>query len=374
MPLFRPAPIRLQPYFGYRSRTRLKLQARALSQPQRRFEPGARARVIRTMLAQFASREVAGVHVTLRIERQGVPPLVAQTVSDPEGFIHFDLPLEPAWDLPRQPAWESAELSFIGPDGPQCFAAHVLAPGLDSRLAVISDIDDTIIETGITAGWRSVARNWRRLIAQLPGERLTVPGADAFYDALGGGEILPQNDRPLEKRITATRRPFFYVSSSPWNLFAYLVTFQRSKGLPLGPLLLRDWGLDRATFGSASHGVHKRDAINAILTMYPELRFALIGDDTQGDLPAYAEAVEAFPGRIAAVFLRTADEEAMSASEIAACATIRAAGVALWLGDSFTVGAQFLQALGFTPGGETEQIVKAVEEPNEKIGAAQKPA
>ena len=33
----------------------------------------------------------------------------------------------------------------------------------------------------------------------------------------------------------------------------------------------------------------------------------------------------------------------------------------LWLGDSFAVGQDFLAAAGFTPGGETEQIVRAVE-------------
>jgi len=368
MPLFRPAPIRLQPYFGYRSRSRFKLQARALRQPQRSFEPGGRVRAMRTMLAQFASREVEGLPVTLKVERRGGSPLVAEAVSDREGFVHFDLPLEPAWELPEHPAWEIAELSFLGPDGPQRFVAHVLAPGLDSRLAVISDIDDTIIETGITGGWRSLARNWPRLLAQLPGERQAVPGADTFYDALAGVEILPQDDPLLEKRVTATHRPFFYVSSSPWNLFAYLVAFQHAKGLPLGPILLRDWGLDRATLGSASHGLHKRGAINAILAMYPDLRFALIGDDTQGDLPAFAEAVEAFPGRIAAVFLRMVAGEALSLAEEEACATIRGAGVALWLGDSFAVGEQFLHALGFTPGGETEQIVKAVE----KAGVAGK--
>lgn len=126
-------------------------------------------------------------------------------------------------------------------------------------------------------------------------------------------------------------------------------------------MLLRDWGLNRATFGSASHGSHKRDAIKAILGLYPELRFALIGDDTQGDLPAFAEAVRTYPGRIAAVFLRTVAGEALTAAEETAIASIRAADVALWLGDSFAVGEQFLHALGFTPGGETEQIVKVVE-------------
>ena len=126
-------------------------------------------------------------------------------------------------------------------------------------------------------------------------------------------------------------------------------------------MLLRDWGFDRATFGSGSHGLHKSAAIDAIVAMFPDLRFALIGDDTQGDLPAYAEAAARNPGRVAAIFIRTTAAHAFAPEEVAARAAIEAAGVPLWLGDSFAVGKDFLAAAGFTPGGETEQIVRAVE-------------
>jgi phosphatidate phosphatase APP1 len=285
---------------------------------------------MRTMVAQFASREEAGVHVTLEIDAGGTP-VRHHAVSDREGYVRFDVALDPPFDLPVQPVWETVALHWSNRAGPQCVEGHVLAPGSENRLAVMSDIDDTIIETGITGGMRAIVRNWRRILAELPEDRIAVPGADVFYGALGGGQALPPGERRPEKRVAATHRPFFYVSSSPWNLFSYLVAFQQAKGLPLGPLMLRDWGFDRATFGSGSHGQHKADAISAILAMYPELRFALIGDDTQGDLPAYAQAA------------------------------IGRAGVPLWLGDGYAVAQDFLNAVGFTPGGETEQIVRAVE-------------
>lgn len=364
MPPFRRKPIRLQTYFGHRSRSRLRLTARALRQSERSFEPSSRLGAIRTLIGQFTSREVAGLRVRLSVEGPSGTLLDAEATADKEGFVRFDLALEPEWDLPAHPAWESAELCWSEAAFPGRSEALVLAPGLDSRLAVISDIDDTIIETGITGSWRSLARNWRRIFAELPGERKIVPGAGPFYGALGGGEIegdsLAPGERRAERRIAASQRPFFYVSSSPWNLFSYLVAYQRANDLPLGPLLLRDWGLNRATFGKASHGHHKRDAIAAILAMYPTLDFALIGDDTQGDLPAFAGAVSAFPGRVAAVFVRTVGK-ALSPEEEQAIATIRSAQVPLWLGDSFAVGEEFLCTLGFTPGGETEQIVKVVE-------------
>lgn len=360
MDLFLAPPVRLQPYFGYRSRDRLVLGARALRARPPGFEKRGRLRAMRTMLAQFASREEAGVHVALEIEVGG-RILRHEAETDREGFVRFDLTLDPPFDLPPHPVWEVVALRWVNREGPQCIEAHVLAPGTDSRLAVISDIDDTIIETGVTGGMRAIARNWRRLLAELPDERMAVPGADAFYGSLGGGPVVGPDELRPERRIPATHRPFFYVSSSPWNLFSYLVAFQRAKGLPLGPLMLRDWGFDRATLGSSSHGMHKGAAIGAILGMYPEMRFALIGDDTQGDLPAYAHAVERHPARVAAIFIRTTALHALSPEEIAAKAAIEAAAVPLWLGDSFGVGEDFLATAGFTPGGETEQIVRAVE-------------
>ena len=360
MDLFLSPPVRIQPYFGYRSRDRLVLGARALRAGKPGFEKRGRLQAMRTMLAQFASREEAGVRVTLEIEVHGAI-LRHEAETDIEGFVHFDIALDPPFDLPPHPVWEIVALRWFNRDGPQCVEGHVLAPGTDSRLAVISDIDDTIIETGITGGMRAIARNWRRLLAELPDDRIAVPGADAFYGALGGGQVLPPGELRPEKRVPATHRPFFYVSSSPWNLFSYLVAFQRAKGLPLGPLLLRDWGFDRATFGSGSHGAHKSAAIDAILAMYPELRFALIGDDTQGDLPAYARVVEHNRQRVAAIFIRTTAADRLSPEETAGRALIEAAGVPLWLGDSYAIGKNFLDAVGFTPGGETEQIVRAVE-------------
>lgn len=356
----RTPPIGLQPYFGYRSRDRLVLVARALRLGDRGFDKRGRLRTIRTMLSHFASREESGIPVTLQLEAGG--RLIRQEVpTDSEGFAHFDVALDPPLDLAPHPVWEGVSMRWFNRDGPQCIDGHVLAPGMDSRLAVISDIDDTIIETGVTGGLRSVVRNWRRLIAELPDERIAVPGADAFYGDLGGGQVLPLGEVRPHKRIPATRRPFFYVSSSPWNLFSYLVAFLRAKGLPLGPLLLRDWGFNRATLGSAGHGEHKSGAIAAIMAMYPHLRFALIGDDTQGDLPAYAHAVEANPERVAAIFIRTTAADRFTPEQHAARVAIEGAGIPLWLRDTFAVGKEFMDAIGVTPGGETEQIVRAVE-------------
>ncbi len=193
---------------------------------------------------------------------------------------------------------------------------------------------------------------------------MRYPGADVFYTSLGGGRVIAKEEASTGDQIPATHRPFFYVSSSPWNLYSYLVAYKRLRDLPLGPIFLRDWGLNSDTFGSSSHGSHKTDAIRKILASYPDLRFALIGDDTQGDLPAFGEIVEEHPGRIAAVFIRTAAGD-FSPEEIAAKAAINAASVPLWLGESYEIGQEFLKAAGVSAAGDTARIVKAVENDGE---------
>lgn len=362
MALFARAPVRIQPFFGFRSETRLTIVARAL----RARDPGdtpfanrGRVQAMRTMLAQFASREVPGLAVRLELKSALGVTVERDGITDGEGYVHFDVPLDPAWSLSAAPAWEVACFHWLTPEGPQCIDGYVLAPGTDTHLAVVSDIDDTIVETGITGGVRSVAKNWRRVLAELPDERIAVPGADVFFGALGGGAVLA-HPGGAGSRYEATHRPFFYISSSPWNLFSYLVAFQQSRKLPLGPLLLRDWGLNRATFGSGSHGGHKRAALDRLLAFYPDMRFALIGDDTQGDLAAYADTVQAHPGRIAAVFIRTGAGP-LSPEELAGKAIIEAGGVPLWLGDDFATGDDFLRTIGISTTGETAQIVKTVQ-------------
>ncbi|MXO75357.1 DUF2183 domain-containing protein [Altererythrobacter aerius] len=362
MSFFDRAPVRVQPFFGHRSETRLTIAARALRAGTTRTDPfrnRGRLQAMRTMLAQFASREVPGLLVRLELKGPAGLTVDHRAVTDDEGYVRFDVTLLPDWPLPEHPAWETVCLHWLTSEGPQCIEGYVLAPGRITRLAVVSDIDDTIMETGITGGLQSVARNWKRVLAELPDERITVPSADVFYSALGGGAVLAE-PHGVGVSYTATHRPFFYISSSPWNLFAYLLAFIQSRGLPLGPMLLRDWGFNRATLGSASHGGHKRVAIDKLMTFYPDMRFALIGDDTQGDLPAYAETVTSLPGRVEAVFIRTRSGP-MSPEELAGKAAIEAAGVPLWLGDDYATGDDFLRSIGISTEGETAQIVKAVQ-------------
>ena len=112
--LFGP-PVRIQPYFGYRSRTRLILGARALRARDKGFTPGNQIRAMRTMLSHFASREEAGIPVRLEVAGPGGILATHEGETDREGHVRFDIPLEPEWDLPPDPAWEVVALRWANP-------------------------------------------------------------------------------------------------------------------------------------------------------------------------------------------------------------------------------------------------------------------
>ena len=359
MPFLPTAPVRIQPYFGYRNRERLLITARALRSRAATFEKRGKWRAMRTMMAQFASHEMEALPVELEIVSPSGETRRHQGLTDKEGYVHFDIRLEGDWPYEDRPRWEVVTFHWSTPQGEQCTDGHVLAPGEATGLAMISDIDDTIIETGITGNFRAVLRNWRRVLLEMPEERILVPGADVFYHALGGSVPLAEGKGHAGEHLPAPERPFFYVSSSPWNLFSYLVAYLRGRGLPLGPIALRDWGLNRATFGSASHGAHKRAAIEGILATYPDMKFALLGDDSQGDLTAFSAIAIDNPGRIRAVFIRKVGE-AMSAEEVAAEAALHAAKIPLWLGEGYEEGRAFLASIGLLEDEDAEAVVKSV--------------
>jgi len=98
--------------------------------------------------------------------------------------------------------------------------------------------------------------------------------------------------------------PFFYVSSSPWNLFEVLAEFLELRKIPAGPLLLRDWGVSSVDPGEGGHAGHKTRHITTLLELYPALPFILVGDSGQEDPEIYHRAVRDHPERILAVYIR----------------------------------------------------------------------
>jgi phosphatidate phosphatase APP1 len=108
----------------------------------------------------------------------------------------------------------------------------------------------------------------------------------------------------LYRALQKTHSPFFYVSSSPWNLYEFLSDFMHLHNFPTGPMLLRDFGLDRDMLVAGPHDEHKIGEIRRVLDTVHDLPFILIGDSGQDDTQIYAHIAESYPGRILACYIR----------------------------------------------------------------------
>jgi phosphatidate phosphatase APP1 len=208
-------------------------------------------------------------------------------------------------------------------------AAKVLVPSPAARFGVISDIDDTVVQTGVTRKMTMLLR----LALSNARTRKPFAGVAAFYRALHAGV-----------------NPFFYVSKSPWNLYAPLVEYFELQGLPAGPLLLRD-------FGWRMQKEHKERALAAILGTYPKLPFVLIGDSGEKDPEIYAAIVRQFPERIRAIYIRSVhpDPKRMKAVEKLA-AEVAPTGCQLVLAPDSAVAAMHAAGEGLIPASDLAGI------------------
>ncbi len=329
--------VRLLAYAGYRNSERARLKGRIVRYEKPLDAGEGTLTRLRAMMEIYNSNELPKVPV--RLEGYGQ---VLDATSDEEGYFDFDFQV--SQPLAGHTSWEHVVLST--PERvmqAESAKVPVLAPGADNRWGVISDIDDTVVETGAT----DFLKNWRRVLVDQPRDRLAVPGASSLYGMIAGNHIAPA-------------RPFFYVSSSPWNLYGFIAEFMELNGIPHGPMFLKDYGIDDNRLIKTSHDEHKLAAIETILGFYPGFKFLLIGDNGQRDVEIYAKAVEDYPDRVGAVFIRDVSGSCREGPKADLLATIEAKGIPTFCGVGFDDAVAVVQKLDLD---RPIEAAKAVVEP-----------
>jgi phosphatidate phosphatase APP1 len=279
-------PLQIITYRSYGTVNRLYLTGRVLRDKGIRKSIGKDSvwKNLVEMYKRFQSAEAP--FAQLKIEFQGKSHVVT---TNAEGY--FTLDIHPENPIEQKNMWLELEVELIA--APFGFrpglktTASILIPTADAEYGIISDIDDTVVKTTAT----SLIAMARNTFFHNAHSRLPFAGVSEFYCALQLGRNGKRNN------------PFFYVSSSPWNLYDLLVDFLDINNIPEGPLLLRDFGLDENK-ESSNHMGHKLREIQNILLAYPHLNFILIGDSGQEDPKIYRLIVSRFPGRILAIYIR----------------------------------------------------------------------
>ncbi len=217
---------------------------------------------------------------------------VINNTTEYDGFFKFE------WKANEEvkAGWHGVQVEAIDEDG------SVLASGLGkifvphiTQYAFISDIDDTIMVSHSA----TIGRRLRELLIKNPRTRKTFKDAYMHYSLLANAHT----DR-------GQPNPFFYVSSSEWNLYDYLVETFRFNKLPEGAFLLNQikrWK-DLITTGKTGHD-GKLIRVMRILDAFPNQKFVFFGDNSQRDPSIYTAIAEKYPKNIAAVYIRNVRKE-----------------------------------------------------------------
>lgn len=271
-------------YHGYGHADQLVIYGHVLSQsalPRKRYRKSVMNNTW-ALLRLFMVKPLPGAR--LQTEWQGRQ---LRTEADKDGFFKFEWKDEP----PLEQGWHEMTVQLLNEQ------EVVVTEGKGSvyipyptQYGFISDVDDTFLI--------SHSSNLRKrlfvLFTQNARSRKPFEGVVEHYKLLAEGNTSPE-----------APNPFFYVSSSEWNLYDYLLEFTRVNELPRGVFLLNILKKMNELLNTGQNNHQgKFTRIIRIIQNYPKQRFVLLGDSSQHDPYIYESVVKHFPKQIHAVYIR----------------------------------------------------------------------
>lgn len=264
------------PYIGYGTPSAVVIRGRVL-EDKGIAEPHAERSAGENLIESVKTLETDEIpHAVVEVELAGRRFFVR---ADDDGVLHLEAKgLEP----PLSPGRHRAEIRVIDGKGRDVrgAAAEVLVLPDEPGVAVISDFDDTVVQSHV----RDRLRLFETALLQNAAQLEPVPGAPEAYQAA----------------LAAGARAIFYVSSSPHSFYERIQRFFALKGIPKGPLLLKNFGEDPLL----EHDRYKLWRISSLLYAFPKMRFILVGDSGERDPEIYREVRARFPDRIAGIVIR----------------------------------------------------------------------
>jgi phosphatidate phosphatase APP1 len=208
-----------------------------------------------------------------------------KTLAD--GYFKFCIPLNQSVGY----GWIDYQVRIIYGDEVIVTKESYIRPH-KGNLGIISDIDDTFL---ISYTLNPLKKLYFTLFRNINSRKV-------FEDVVSHYQALSLAGRNIDDELNA----FFYVSSSEWNLYRFIVKFTEIHKLPKAVLLLKDIKSSLIDFfwtGRSSHN-HKFEKIKHILEFYPNLKYVLMGDDSQEDPFLYEAICKIFPISVKAIYIR----------------------------------------------------------------------
>jgi phosphatidate phosphatase APP1 len=236
----------------------------------------------RSVIRMFRIKTQANADVYLHIQGKTI-----HTRALDDGYFKFCIPLEKETNY----GWMDYYVT-INFEGEEIRERGTFIRPYEGDLGFISDIDDTFL----ISHTRNPLKKLYILLFRNVNDRRLFDEVVPHYQALSTAGRNNKNEK----------NAFFYVSSSEWNLYRFIVQFTELHQLPRAVLLLKDIKTSLMDFfitGRGDHN-HKFEKIKHILEFYPNLCYTLLGDDSQHDPYLYENICKIFPINVRAVYIR----------------------------------------------------------------------
>lgn len=294
--MFKKDPLQIIAFQTYGTSNHLYLRGRAIEDESINLRVKGVFKLLLNAWKRFETDEIKYAELMIKMGDDKF----FYTKTDNKGYFLLNEQVDDISKYINEEGWVKLEFSYRKEhinrtiQSENRFPGEMLIPSKKASFGVISDIDDTILHTGLTS-----VLKWRVLINTLltsAGKRLPLEGAPEFYHLLHQGKTGNEAN------------PMFYVSHSPWNLYRYLKYFLKKNNFPKGPIILRNFPSPFSKKKKNEKPQKQKEIINLLKT-YPNLKFILIGDSGEHDPDIYLEIAETYPDRILAIYLRSVNHK-----------------------------------------------------------------
>ncbi len=159
MPLFLKDPLQIITFQSYGRGNRLYLRGRALEDENINLEGKGFLKLFLNSFKRFNTDKISNTELTIRLN----DGRVLETKTDSKGYFKISESIENLQSLIDDEGWMSYEISYKHAiegrkiQQENCFVGKMLIPAATASYGVISDIDDTILHTGVASRlkWRT---------------------------------------------------------------------------------------------------------------------------------------------------------------------------------------------------------------------------
>jgi phosphatidate phosphatase APP1 len=258
-----PAAARLRPavivfYNGLGTPAAARLWGRVLAdkEPDRATPRESRWRKLKRTWHELDSDEVRHAELDVKVLGRTFP-----VKADGEGLFKLDL------KGPLAVGQHPVTGTLRGPRRHRVEEGRLLVWPARGGTAVVSDIDDTVLQTGVT----NKLKMFKRVLFSNAHDLKAFDHAAALYGAW-----------------SQRGYPVVFVSGSPVNLYSRLTQFLALRGFPTAVLLLKHLGLEKGADSLTDQIAYKQRRIREVLDLLPGYKLLCVGDTGEKDPEIYA--------------------------------------------------------------------------------------